>query len=167
MESQVVRDSLLHLAGGLDPSVGGPPVPPNGLSKRRGLYFTHSPDEEDKFLTMFDNADVLQCYRRTDSIVPQQALALANAGISLDAAGKIAARIHAAKPEGGRGSFVESAFALLLGRSPDESERSNCLDYWTEMRGLESVKAAEDPDATVRARLVHAVLNHNDFVTVR
>ncbi len=167
MESQVVRDSLLHLAGGLDPTLGGPPVPPNGPSKRRGLYFTHSPDEEDKFLTMFDNADVLQCYRRTDSIVPQQALALANAGISLDAAGKIAARIHAAKPEGGRGSFVEGAFALLLGRSPDESERSNCLDYWTEMRGLESVKAAEDPDATVRARLVHAVLNHNDFVTVR
>jgi hypothetical protein len=35
------------------------------------------------------------------------------------------------------------------------------------MSALESVKAAADPNATIRARLVHAVLNHNDFVTVR
>lgn len=167
IESQVVRDSLLHLAGELDPTVGGPSVPPNGASKRRGLYLLHSRDAEDKFLTLFDNADILQCYRRSESIVPQQALALANAGISLDAAGKIAARIHAAHPGDDRGSFVDGAFLLLLGRSPDEVERATCLDYWTEMTGLDSVKAAADPDATIRARLVHAVLNHNDFVTVR
>jgi mono/diheme cytochrome c family protein len=167
MESQVVRDSLLHLAGELDPTVGGPPLPPNGNSRRRGLYLLHSGDAEDKFLTMFDNADILQCYRRSESIVPQQALALANAGISLDAAGKIAAGIHAAHPGEDRGAFVDGAFVLLLGRAPDEAERSACLDYWTEMSGLESVKATADPDATIRARLVHAVLNHNDFVTVR
>jgi mono/diheme cytochrome c family protein len=167
MESQVVRDSLLHLAGELDPTVGGPPVPPNGSSKRRGLYLLHSRDAEDKFLTMFDNADILQCYRRTESIVPQQALALANAGISLDAAGKIAARIHAAHPSEDRGAFVDDAFMLLIGRSPDGAERSTCLDYWTEMSVLESVEASDDPAATIRARLVHAVLNHNDFVTVR
>jgi hypothetical protein len=67
MESQVVRDSLLHLAGELDPTVGGPPLTPKGPSKRRGLYFIHSADEEDKFLTMFDNADILQCYRRCNA----------------------------------------------------------------------------------------------------
>ena len=104
MESQVVRDSLLHLAGELDPTMGGPSVPPNGSSKRRSLYFTHSRDEEDKILTMFDNADILQCYRRTESIVPQQALALANAAVSLDAAGKIAARWFADHPSADRGS---------------------------------------------------------------
>ena len=167
MESQVVRDSLLHLAGELDPTMGGPSVPPNRNSKRRSLYFTHSRDEEDKFLTLFDNADILQCYRRTESIVPQQALALANAAVSLETAGKIAARLHAAHPGEDRGSFVEGVFVLLLGRSPDAAERSTCLDYWTEMAGLESVKAAADPAATIRARLVHAMLNHNDFVTIR
>ena len=99
--------------------------------------------------------------------MPQQALALANSGISLDAAGKIAARIHAADPDGDLGSFVDGVFVLLLGRSPDASERSVCLDFRTEMSGLESVKATADPEATIRARLVHAVLNHNDFVTVR
>lgn len=167
MESQVVRDSLLHLAGELDATMGGPSVPPNGSSKRRGIYFTHSRDEEDKFLTMFDNADILQCYRRPESIVPQQALALANAAVSLDAAGKIASRIHAAHPGADRGAFVDGVFMLLLGRSPDGAERAACLDYWTEMGSLESVKASGDPEGTIRARLVHAVLNHNDFVTVR
>lgn len=167
MESQVVRDSLLHLAGELDVTMGGPPVPPNGSSKRRGLYFTHSRDEEDKFLTMFDNADILQCYRRTESIVPQQALALANAAVSLDASCKIAARIHEAHPGGDRANFVDRVFVLLLGRSPDGTERAACLAFWDEMSALGSVRSAGDPEATVRSRLVHALLNHNDFVTVR
>jgi hypothetical protein len=167
MESQVVRDSLLHLAGELDLAIGGPSVPPNGASKRRGLYFTHSRDEEDKFLTMFDNADILQCYRRTESIVPQQALALANAAVSLDAAGKIAARIHASHPSEDPGSFVDAAFVWLLGRGADPSERDACLEFRTGLVRLDSVKGAQDPEAVVRARLVHALLNHNDFVTVR
>lgn len=169
MESQVVRDSLLHLAGELDATFGGPPVPPNGSSKRRGLYFTHSRDEEDKFLTMFDNVDILQCYRRSESIVPQQALALAlaNAAVSLDASRKIAVRIHEAHPGGDRAIFVDGVFVLLLGRSPDEAERAACLAFWDEISALDSVRSAGDPEATVRARLVHALLNHNVFVTVR
>jgi mono/diheme cytochrome c family protein len=167
MESQVVRDSLLHLAGELDPTMGGPSVPPNGSSKRRGLYFTHSRDEEDKFLTMFDNADILQCYRRTESIVPQQALALANAAVSLDAAGKIAQRIHASHPSADRGAFVDGAFGLLLGRGADPPERDACIEFWDRLAALDSVKTAQDPESVARSRLVHALLNHNDFVTVR
>jgi len=167
MESQVVRDSLLSLAGALDLTMGGPPVSPNGDSKRRGLYLTHSGDAEDKFLTMFDNADILQCYRRTESIVPQQALALANSGLSLGMAGEIAARLGAAHPGAGEADFVERAFGLVLGRSPAEPERRACLDFTAELSGLESIRNAPDPAAVVRARLVHALLNHNDFVTVR
>jgi hypothetical protein len=141
-------------------------VPPNGGSKRRGLYLTHSRDAEDKFLTMFDNADIFQCYRRTESIVPQQALALANSGLSLEMAEKIAARLHADDP-GGEIAFIGDVFILLLGRSPDEEEQSACLEYWHEISQLDSVKKADDPAVVIRARFVHALLNHNDFVTVR
>ena len=42
---------------------------------------------------MFDDADHLQCYRRSESIVPQQALALANSELSLKMAEEIAERI--------------------------------------------------------------------------
>ena len=44
LESQVVRDSILSLAGTLDLTRGGPPVPPDAQadSTRRSLYFFHS-----------------------------------------------------------------------------------------------------------------------------
>jgi hypothetical protein len=167
MESQVVRDSLLHLADELDPAMGGPAVPPNGDSKRRGLYLTHSRDAEDKLLTMFDNADILQCYRRTESIVPQQALALANSGLAIAMAGKIAARISAELPEGNDSEFINAAFALVLGRAADPEELAACLEFRAELMELETVKKAPDPASVVHARLVHALLNQNDFVTVR
>lgn len=167
MESQVLRDSLLQLAGTLDLKSGGPSVSPNGTSMRRGLYYTQSPDVEDKFLSLFDNADILQCYRRAESIVPQQALALANSAISIEMAGKIAGRLPAAHPSEGRAVFLAAAFRILLGRAPDDSERAACEAYWTEMEALDVVKRAKDPEATMRARLVHALLNHNDFITIR
>jgi hypothetical protein len=167
MESQVIRDSLLSLAGALDPAVGGPPLPIDRESRRRGIYFVHSRDEEERLLSMFDNADILQCYRRTESIVPQQALALANAAVPLDAAGKIAQRIHASHPSADRGAFVDGAFGLLLGRGADPSERGACLEFWDRLAALDSVKTAQDPESVARSRLVHALLNHNDFVTIR
>lgn len=167
MESQVVRDSVLQLAGQLDPASGGPPAPVDGGSLRRSLYLTHSRDDEDRFLSMFDNADILQCYRRSESIVPQQALALANAAISIDMAAHVARRLEEGNDASGRRDFVRAAFGLVLGRAPDQEETDACLDYWNAMEQLESVRAAPDPGALVRARLVHALFNHNDFLTIR
>jgi hypothetical protein len=165
MESQVLRDSILHLAGTLDLTVGGPSLDPKKPSFRRSLYFTHSRDDQDKFLSMFDDADIMQCYRRPESIVPQQALALANSAVSIGMAEKIAARLP--RSGEGRDLFLETAFKLLLGRSPDSAELAECNAYCTEMALLETVTAAPDPEELIRSRLVHALLNHNDFVTVR
>src|SRR5262249_54420374 len=95
LESQVVRDAILALAGTLDSSIGGPPVPASAQagSTRRSLYFFHSNNERNLFLTMFDEALVRECYRREQSIVPQQALALTNSRLVLDAARPIAERL--------------------------------------------------------------------------
>lgn len=165
MESQVLRDSLLHLAGTLDLTSGGPSLDPKKPSFRRSLYFTQSRDDQDKFLSMFDDADILQCYRRPESIVPQQALALANSAVSIGMAEKIAARLP--RSEDGWDLFLEAAFQLLLGRSPDKTELAECHRYCTEIAALKTVSEAPDPEALIRSRLVHALLNHNDFVTVR
>ncbi|MEQ9070830.1 MAG: DUF1553 domain-containing protein, partial [Gimesia chilikensis] len=64
MESEVIRDSLLSLAGELDLTLGGPTIDPNKNtdSKRRSLYFTYSRDSQEKFLSMFDAADIFACY---------------------------------------------------------------------------------------------------------
>lgn len=167
MESQAVRDSLLQLAGTLDPEVGGPPVAPNSPTLRRSLYFLQSRDDEDRFLSMFDNPDILACYRRSESIVPQQALALANSGVSLQMAEKISRSIFGRHPSADRATFVDAAFFTVLAREPDDDERRACDEFWSEIGAIDDVKKSADPDAAIRSRLVHALLNHNDFVTVR
>src|SRR6185436_412574 len=90
MEAQTVRDSLLRLAGQLDPTIGGPSIPVTVESNRRSLYFVHSHNDHQKFLMQFDDAAVLECYRRTESIVPQQALTLANSKFALAMADAVA-----------------------------------------------------------------------------
>ena len=116
---------------------------------------------------MFDDADHLQCYRRGESIVPQQALALSNSRLSLEQAEKIALRIASTASGADRAAFIETAFETLLARPPQPAERDACEAFWTEMADLDEVRAAKDPEARVRARLVHGLLNHNDFITVR
>ena len=160
MEAQVVRDSLLHLAGVLDLQRGGPSLNPGDAVRRRSLYFKHSRDQQDKLLKMFNDADHLNCYRRTESIVPQQALALSNSKLAIEMAGAIAGKIEDAE-------FVDIAFEWLLGRRPDAAEREACVASLAELE--EAARAANKANPVQRARrgLVHALLNHNDFVSIR
>ncbi len=183
MESQVIRDSLLQLAGALDTTLGGPTIDPqrDDANGRRSLYFTHSRDDRHKFLSMFDDADILACYRRSESVVPQQALTLANSKLALDMASRIAARLQtelvhdsdahgATTPESDESrddAFVIAAFELLLARSPSFSERQACREALHELTNTLQGQAARDADAKARADLVHAFLNHNDFITIR
>ena len=93
LESQAVRDSILRLGDRLDLQVGGPPIESGEQtnSKRRSLYFFHSNNSRNLFLTMFDEALVTDCYQRETSIVPQQALAMANSTMVLNETRPIAA----------------------------------------------------------------------------
>ena len=93
-----MRDSLLHLAGALDPARGGPEIDlAKGLtSRRRSLYFTHHSEGRMPFLEMFDAADACDAYRRTTSVVPQQALALVNNEMLLDLSRALADRLWSA-----------------------------------------------------------------------
>ena len=162
VESQVVRDSLLSMAGTLDEKIGGPTVPraEQDQSTRRSLYFFHSNNERNLFLTTFDEALVKDCYRREQSIVPQQALALSNSSLATDSAGKIAVRLSpAAKTEA---NFVRAAFAVVTGIRPSDDEAAASAAALAEWRKLPG-----GSDEQARANLVWALINHNDFVTLR
>jgi Protein of unknown function (DUF1553)/Protein of unknown function (DUF1549)/Planctomycete cytochrome C len=168
MESEVVRDSLLHLSGELDLSRGGPPVPvADESSKRRSLYFVHSHNEHQKFLSTFDDASVLECYRRADSIVPQQALALENSPLATVTAEKIARRLNAANPNASDREFIRAAFLTVLSIEPSEAEQAVVLEGFTRLTEISQKASRPDPSTRVRIALIHALLNHNDFVTVR
>jgi hypothetical protein len=169
MDANVVRDSLLHLAGDLDLTLGGPPVPPGqqDASRRRAMYFFHSHNEHNKLLDIFDNANVLECYRRTESIVPQQALALWNSRLAMASAAKINDALSATLKDGDDTAFVTAAFTTVLGTLPTKDELATCLEAMAELRAeLKAVPPAEQAKR-VRLQVVQALVNHNDFVAVR
>lgn len=167
MESQVIRDNLLKLAETIDLTMGGPSVDVGEKSRRRSIYFKHSRDQQDKFLTMFDDADLLQCYRRDTSVVPQQALALSNSQLSLTMSQLIAEKIQTRNKAKTFVSFVELAFETILCRMPTEEELSACRSYFKEIRELLQANFDQNIDTKIRSRFVHSLLNHNDFISIR
>ena len=157
LESQAVRDSLLQAAGRLDLRQGGPSVDAGKeeSSLRRAIYFTQTADIEHRFLAAFDNSNVLECYRRQESIVPQQALALANSKLTRECAEAMAKRAASlADPE-----FIEDCFLSLLSRAPTPEERAACLESLAEFTRLNPAHA--------RVLVLQALMSHNDFVTLR
>jgi hypothetical protein len=167
MEAQVIRDSLLHLSGELDATTGGSSVPANDqASRRRSLYFVHSHNDHNKFLSMFDDANVLECYRRAESIIPQQALTLQNSRLALACAEKIAARLDT-PALAADAAFVTAAFELVLGCTPTAQEQTACEQALKELLDLAVAEKRPGPKQRARTTLVHALLNHNDFVTIR
>src|SRR5262249_13237661 len=75
MEGEVVRDSILSLAGHLDFEMGGSeqPVAAAETGTRRTIYYRYASGDNIPLLSMFDAANVTECYRRHETIVPQQA----------------------------------------------------------------------------------------------
>lgn len=168
MEAQTVRDSLLSLAGDLDLTMGGPSIPVNEeKSRRRSLYFVHSHNEHQKFLSLFDDASVLDCYRRTDSIVPQQALALENSELTNEVAEKIAARIKAADPHQSESDWIRRAFQVVLACEPTPEELAISVSAITQLTQLGAEANRPSPTDLARSQFLQALLNHNDFITVR
>ncbi|HVJ67395.1 MAG TPA: DUF1553 domain-containing protein, partial [Caulifigura sp.] len=161
IEAQAVRDSILALAGTLDPKIGGPSVPSKDQdrSTRRSLYFFHT-GQRNPFLATFDDADVDECYAREQSIVPQQALAMTNSRLVLTSAKQIAERI--AEQSSDDSEFVTRAFVAILGIRPSRAEITESLAALERWKKL--------PDGSLdqaRSNLVGILLNHNDFVTLR
>jgi hypothetical protein len=166
MEAQVVRDGLLHLAGDLDSMMGGPSIPAAAPTRRRSLYFVHSHNEHNKFLSMFDDASVLECYRRAESVIPQQALTLQNSQLALTAAEKIAGRLTG--PElASDTAFIRAAFEMVLGCSPTTAEQTECEEALKELQAIATREKRANAKQRARNTLIHALLNHNDFVTIR
>ena len=167
MEAQVVRDSLLTLAGVLVETPGGPPISPSEEeSPRRSLYFVHSHNDHARFLTTFDDAGVLDCYRRAESVVPAQALALWNSKLAMTMGSKIAARLDARLGRVDDSAFAAEAFRTILASPPKPDELAACEQALAELKTLLVKRGAADPARKAREILVQSLLNHNDFITV-
>ncbi|MBL9122877.1 MAG: DUF1553 domain-containing protein, partial [Planctomycetaceae bacterium] len=191
MEAETVRDSVLAVAGELDFTSGGPDLDHEQgfTSRRRSVYFRHASEKQMLFLKLFDTASVNECYRRSESIVPQQGLALANSPLAIERARHTAARLAEAHGAGADLEFVVGAFEHILSRRPTEAEQSECLAFLAAQHtalaansaapSTDSPSTAATPDAVgggapsadprqrARESLILVLLNHHDFVTIR
>lgn len=192
LEAEAVRDSLLAVAFNLDRTRGGPDIDHERgqTSRRRSVYLRHAYEKKMKFLELFDAANETDCYRRTESIIPQQALALANSRMALEQsrllAGKLLADAQAAtageEPGDVNDEFIRLAHLTVLSRPAGDDELALCRGFLAEqsqrladagaltaITGGPKVSVAPSNDPLQRARenLVHVLMNHNDFVTIR
>jgi hypothetical protein len=154
MEGEIIRDSILGLSGKLDLRVVQSPLPSDQIDKdfARSVYFAHSIENRPKLIDLFDGADPNEAYRRVLSVVPQQALVLANSPFVQQQAKIIAERLS---PEKEDAKFVEAVVLSLLGRQPKAGELQKGLQF------------LENKTESRRAELVQAFLNHSDFITLR
>lgn len=154
MEAEVVRDSVLHLAGALDSTMGGQEIENSEAetSLRRGVYFSCHPESggRSEMAATFDAPEPNDCYRRTRTVLPQQALALTNSALVHDHSASLALRVGGASID--TDLFIAAAFEHILARSPREPELCACREFIA---------------TGSREGLVRVLLNHNDFVTVR
>src|SRR6185295_10245601 len=123
LEAEAVRDNLLWVSGTLDRTMGGPDIDHKlGLtSKRRSLYLRHAAEKEVEFLKIFDGPSVTECYERKPSVMPQQALALAQA--------RLLARELSIEAGDNGADFVPVAFRRVLARKPTRDEARLCAEF--------------------------------------
>lgn len=182
LNAEQVRDSLLAVGGTLDRTMGGPDIDSKAGERvlRRSLYFRHAYEKQMPMLVLFDAANPTDCYRRSESIVPQQALALANSTLALDQAREASRRINENASDDR--SFVQIAYRWVLGREATLDEQTACEQFLHKQSELlananalslaagtsaTTVAAHKAPRKRARENLVHVLINHNDFVTVR
>jgi hypothetical protein len=130
-------------------------------TNRRSLYYETYPEDggANPLAELFDAPNPFECYRRTSTIVPQQALALNNSDFVHQVAQKTALRIEELLGSGSDKlpdrSYVQMAYLVVLSRSPSAEESSKC----------ESFLASYGDNA--RAGLIRVLINHSDFVSIQ
>ncbi|MBM82936.1 MAG: hypothetical protein CMJ78_20430 [Planctomycetaceae bacterium] len=188
MEAEVVRDSLLAVAKKMDHTTGGPDIDEKQgqTSFRRSLYFRTTPDNQMQMLSLFDQANPDECYRRQESVIPQQALALMNGRLAIELSRTLAAelttQLAADSADTSDGRFIEVAFETILSRQATAEEIADCREFLEvsakllEGKALKTfpaaaakarVPASTNPQQRARESLVHVLFNHNEFVTIR
>jgi hypothetical protein len=198
MQAEVVRDAMLAAAGELDRTLGGPDIDTSLAlkSRRRTLYLTQHPETKVEFLDLFDAPSTCDCYKRTETILPQQALAMTNSELALDQSRLLARRLstqaegNKTEAEARQRAFVDAAFEQILSRGPTDKEREASRRFFERQRQLfraadpnglagkegeksgapsaagVHVSASADPELRACESFVRSLFSHNEFVTV-
>lgn len=148
LEAEEIRDSILHVSGAMDDTMGGPGFylfklertahsphyeyhkfdPRDSKSHRRSIYRFIVRSQPDPWMTTLDCADSSQSTpKRNETLTSLQALSLLNSRFNLVMAEKFAARV--AKEQGSMRQQISRAVRLVLQREPSDSELESLNDY--------------------------------------
>ncbi|HJZ92259.1 MAG TPA: PSD1 and planctomycete cytochrome C domain-containing protein [Gemmataceae bacterium] len=154
LEVEPWRDSMLAVAGNLDPTTGGPPADLSSPdNRRRTLYGSVSRHNLDPQLRLFDFPDPnLTSDRRPVTSVPLQQLFVLNSEFMARQAKSLAARVMAAEPVDS--TRIRQAFLLTYGRPPNDRE----LRLGEEFLSVGGADAWE--------KYAHVLLSANEFAFV-
>jgi hypothetical protein len=172
LEAEAVRDALLSVSGDLDAALGGRELETTlePASRRRSLYFSCHPEGGGslRLLEFFDPPDSCDCYRRADSLVPQQALALTNSEFVLQRSRSLAQKLLAGAKADETDKTLTAAFETVLTRRPTVKELEACRAF---VKAQAELVGKTAPAEVARQRawesLVRVLFNHNEFVTIR
>ena len=158
IDFEVMRDSMLAVAGRLDLAVGGRPFDDvmNTRNTRRTIYAMVNRNDLPGIFRAFDFADVdTSAPQRPTTTVPQQALFALNSPFVQDQSRRIAAESAAhAADEGAR---LAQVYYKVLSREPTSDERELALRFLHDARTTPAEK--QDP----WERLAQALLLTNEF----
>ncbi len=191
LDAEALWDSLVFVAGRLDETRFGPPVPvqarPDGVVTpgrsgngwRRSIYGQQLRKDLPTVLEVFDAPAMNpNCLERSESIVSPQALHLLNDPVVRELASGFAERVRKeAGPDPAR--QVERAFRIAFARLPTPRENKESVDMlrnlsaaWEEFRHHRSSTAvslnSQEPSEVVSAltTLCHALINSAEFLHI-
>jgi len=184
MEAELVRDSIICIAGELDRRQFGRPdavtVREDGLVTsvksvngwRRSLYVQHRRKEMPTILESFDLPQMIpNCIQRPDSTVASQALHLLNDSMIRELATAFATRMMT---EVGNESYrqVEQVYQVALSRLPSDDERQISIEaleqltrYWRQQLQGDSLPEDEAPTRAL-ANFCHMIVNSAAFLYI-
>jgi hypothetical protein len=185
MEGEVLRDSLLAVAGRLNPTPFGPPAPvsarddgsvetaDNPQGNRRSIYLTVRRSQHLTLLDLFDTPLMeVNCPERAVSTVPLQALALLHSPFAEQNAAALARRI---RDRGGDNlqAHIAYAFRLLFAREPTPREIALVGRFQSELIGPAKPHASSAQailhrmaEREIWTQTALVLLNSNEFLYV-
>jgi hypothetical protein len=129
LDIEALRDSLLAIAGKLDLTMGGPPVPWGPDNVRRTVYGPVSRFRLERMLSLFDFPDpTITCEHRVTTNVPLQRLFFLNSDLVAGAADGFARRVARDAGED-PADRIATAYRLLFARRPTPTEMNAGLRF--------------------------------------
>lgn len=165
LEGEVIRDSLLAVAGILDPALFGPSIP-DEKSRRRSVYLRVKRSQLMSSMVSFDQPEPLasQGVRPTTTVAPQ-ALILMNSAQVQTCAKSFANRVAQIEAKSNSPErLVRTAYLLALGREPMSQESADACRFLKEQTERSRSSNPAEAAAAALCDFCQVLLELNEFV---